>query len=393
MAWTSVQLTTVVTLRSVSVRTGVSDEVDMSVDRVLAIAVILSAALSGAGVGPMPGDGREPRAAGAERPAAGQAATSGPRQSEGIFDLMSSGDLEKTRALLVQDPRVVTATDAAGRTPLFAAVAARGAGGVPAAIGEGKSPLTLTYVANMGVLLASGDTKVLIDALFDKPNPAYRAPAPDVLEAMTRGTAPFDGVDLAMVTHNHPDHFDAGVAVRFLENRRSATLVAPSDAVAEMRKAATDWARIEPRVISLDVAVGASAARRVGSVAFTALRTLHSGNNESPMNLMYLLEFTGWRLFHDGDSPGNVDDFKHFGLAGSPVDLAVVHYWWPLEPNAARFLQEDFKPTHLALTHLPIRLESDAPGKIDQVRRYYQDIFLLLPGMPPRTFPVRGGTR
>jgi hypothetical protein len=36
--------------------------------------------------------------------------------------------------------------------------------------------------------------------------------------------------------------------------------------------------------------------------------------------------------------------------------------------------------------HLPVRLEGDAPGKIDQVRQFYKDIFLLLPGMPAKGF-------
>jgi hypothetical protein len=105
------------------------------------------------------------------------------------------------------------------------------------------------------------------------------------------------------------------------------------------------------------------------------------------MNLMYLVELNGWRLFHEGDSPGNVDEYQALGLGSAPVDLAVVHFWFPLEPNAARFLQEILRPGHVALAHLPVRLESDAPGKIDQVRTHYGDIFLLLPGMPPRTIP------
>ena len=37
-------------------------------------------------------------------------------------------------------------------------------------------PLVLTYVANAGVLVASGESKVLVDTLFDKPNPEYRPP-------------------------------------------------------------------------------------------------------------------------------------------------------------------------------------------------------------------------
>jgi len=55
-----------------------------------------------------------------------------------------------------------------------------------------KGALTLTHVANSGVLVESGGTKVLIDALFDKPNPEYRAPAPAALDKMLKSGAPFD---------------------------------------------------------------------------------------------------------------------------------------------------------------------------------------------------------
>lgn len=261
-----------------------------------------------------------------------------------------------------------------------------GTGGAQVSAGQSSAPLVLTYVASSGVLVGSGETKVLIDALFDKPNPEYRAPSAEVIAAMTAGTTPFDGVDVVLVTHDHPDHFDPAVAARFLERQRKAVLVAPSDAVAELRKAATDWASLEPRVVSLDLAVGARDDRRVAGVGVLAMRTLHSGDRESPMNLMYLLELGGWRVFHEGDSTGKVEDFLRFGLGSAPVDLALVHFWFPLEPNCARFLQETLKPAHIALTHLPIRLEGDAPGKIDRVRQYYADIVLLTPGMPARTF-------
>ena len=47
------------------------------------------------------------------------------------------------------------------------------------------------------------------------------------------------------------------------------------------------------------------------------------------------------------------------------IDLALVHFWFPLHPEMAKLLQEIIQPAHIGLTHLPIRLESDAPGKID----------------------------
>jgi ankyrin repeat protein len=55
----------------------------------------------------------------------------------------------------------------------------------------------LTYIANSGVMVAAGEDKVLIDALFDKPNLHYRAPSPEVLDKIIKGRAPSDGIDLA----------------------------------------------------------------------------------------------------------------------------------------------------------------------------------------------------
>ncbi len=248
-----------------------------------------------------------------------------------------------------------------------------------------RGPLTLTYIANEGVLISSGRHKILIDALFDKPHPDYRAPSPEALDGLMKGTPPSDGVDLLLVTHDHPDHFDAALAARYLAASAGTTLVAPSDAVASLRKAAAaEWGKIEPRVVSLDLKVGERAARDFKAIPVTAFRTLHSGDRESPMNLLFLLEIDGWRVFHEGDSPSNVEAISGFGLGNTPIDLALVHYWFPLEPKAAKFLQEVLKPGHIALMHLPIRLEGGAPGRIDQVRKHYKDIFLFLSGLPAR---------
>ena len=244
--------------------------------------------------------------------------------------------------------------------------------------------IALTYVANMGVLVASGETKVLVDALFDKPNPDYRAPEPEALEKILKGAAPFDGVDLVLVTHDHPDHFDAGLAVRYMETFSEPVLLAPADAVEAMRRAATDWARIGPRVKAIDLEVGEIEELRPKGIPVTACRTLHSGDRDAPMNLMYLFELDGRRVWHEGDTNGDPEVFRALGLDKIPVDLAVVHYWFPLEPNCARFLQEVLKADHIALAHLPIKLEGDAPSKIDMVRQHYKDIFLLLPGMPAK---------
>jgi L-ascorbate metabolism protein UlaG (beta-lactamase superfamily) len=257
---------------------------------------------------------------------------------------------------------------------------------------ERRPPLSLTYVANAGVLAATGNTKILIDALFDRPNPAYRAPSADTLEKMVSGTAPFAGVGVALVTHNHPDHFDARVALRFLETRHEAMLVAPTDAVEAMRSVATDWARVAPRVVAIDGPAGTRTARQVEHVSLTTMRTRH-GSSETPPNVMYLVEANGWRLFHEGDSPGDVEEYRRFDLGSAPVDLALVHFWFPFEPNCARFLEGVLRPDHVALTHLPIDREGDIPTKAEAVRQRDKALIVLLPGMATRTFEAGGTSR
>jgi L-ascorbate metabolism protein UlaG (beta-lactamase superfamily) len=250
-----------------------------------------------------------------------------------------------------------------------------------------QDPLVLTYVANMGVLLSSGDSKVLIDSLFDKPNPATRVPAPETIERIMKGEPPFDGIDLVLVTHKDPDHFDAALSVRYMEARSEPFLVAPSEAVEMMQKASHDWSRISSRIISIDLKVGEHIKRDVARIPLTIGRTLHDANLKTPMNLVYLIGINGWRVFHEGDT-WRPDQYMEFGLTTVPVDLAVINYGWPLSPHRPfrLFFQEFYKPNHIALGHINIKEEQVAKGKIDEVRQNYKDIFVLLPGMPAKVF-------
>jgi L-ascorbate metabolism protein UlaG (beta-lactamase superfamily) len=250
-----------------------------------------------------------------------------------------------------------------------------------------REPLGLTYVANMGVLVSSGDAKVLIDSLFDEAKASLRVPPPATIESMLRGEPPYDGVDLVLVTHKDRDHFSPTLAVRYLEARPEPVLVAPSDAVEEMRKIASNWPAIASRIIPEGLGVRESVKKEVAHIPLTIIRTTH-GTTPWPMNHMYLIEVNGWRVFHEGDASGRPDDYRGLGLESAPIDLAVVQYYWPIHPHPPyrAFLLKFLKPDHIALGHLNIKEERVAEGKIDEIRGFYKDIFVLLPGMPAKVF-------
>ncbi len=272
------------------------------------------------------------------------------------------------------------------RSPLtLLAVLAISASGLPTEVGSAgpANPITLTPIANSGVLVAAGGSKVLVDGLFDAPNPAYRAPSADVIDKMMKGAAPFDGVALVLVTHNHSDHLDPALAVRYLQTRPEVSLLAPADAVAEMRKRSADWTKIEPRVFALDLKIGEKAEREIKGIPVVAFRTLHGGS-DAPMNLMYLFEIGGRRIFHEGDSSALPEEWKGFGLGDAPIDLAVVHFWFPFERIRARMLLEDLKPAHIALVHLPVEEEGKYPEMVEKARPSYRDLILMRPGEPSK---------
>jgi L-ascorbate metabolism protein UlaG (beta-lactamase superfamily) len=162
-----------------------------------------------------------------------------------------------------------------------------------------------------------------------------------------------------------------------MENNSNTALIAAKDAVTAMKEHIKDWDSVKDRVFSFELKPGEKAEKTVGEIAATIFRTLHSGDLESPHNLMYLLKMDGRTIFHEGDSAGKLTAFKDTGLDKEKIDLALVHFWFPLHPEGERIILEILKPDHVGLIHLPKRLESDAPSKIDMVKSKYKDIFLF----------------
>ncbi|MCH7995743.1 MAG: MBL fold metallo-hydrolase, partial [Planctomycetes bacterium] len=110
------------------------------------------------------------------------------------------------------------------------------------------SQVTITYLANEGIMVTSGDKAVLVDALFRGGVSSYELHEPAELEKIETAKPPYDRVDLVLVTHFHADHFDAASVVRHLENNKNAVLVTSEQVAKEVQKAAADIAGIASRI-------------------------------------------------------------------------------------------------------------------------------------------------
>jgi L-ascorbate metabolism protein UlaG (beta-lactamase superfamily) len=108
---------------------------------------------------------------------------------------------------------------------LASAAAAFAAGPSPSQSPARQDGVSITFLANEGVLLSSGTKKVLIDALFLKYETGYAIPADSTRAALESARPPFDAVDLVLVTHRHGDHFHPAPVAAHLRANPRATLL------------------------------------------------------------------------------------------------------------------------------------------------------------------------
>jgi hypothetical protein len=130
--------------------------------------------------------------------------------------------------------------------------------------------VNVTLTANEGVLLSAGDKKVLIDALFQEYEGYPVAPA-RMQQALARGQAPFDGVNLILVTHRHGDHFHPGPVAAHLRANRGATLVTSQQVIDSLRAGANFTVLHEGQVLSRTMPAGSRRREIINAIGTSSI--------------------------------------------------------------------------------------------------------------------------
>ena len=99
------------------------------------------------------------------------------------------------------------------------------------ALADGDHKLEAHYLANAGVMVAQGSSKVLFDPFFRNDYGVYDLVPEDMERAIFEGEAPWDGVDAIFISHQHDDHFDPALLVAYLANWPEVQMYAPQQAV------------------------------------------------------------------------------------------------------------------------------------------------------------------
>jgi len=188
--------------------------------------------------------------------------------------------------------------------------------------------VSLTYLANMGVLVERGDTRIVIDGLHRGGLREYAAVPPALLDPLEQARTPFPALTLALTTHRHLDHFDAASVAARLAADTGVVYVAAGETVDSLY-ARTLLPRSHPRVRA--AVPPEQGETRLGFPGLE-LSVLDLPHNPTPSrrvaNVGFLLDLGGFRILHVGDADPARERFDPHRLSQRAVDVAIVPFWY-----------------------------------------------------------------
>jgi L-ascorbate metabolism protein UlaG (beta-lactamase superfamily) len=192
----------------------------------------------------------------------------------------------------------------------------------------------LCHIANAGFLAEGKDVAVLFDAarITDEYDGSYTLPTKGLMADLTAGTGAFSKVKLALVSHRHNDHFDAGATLAHLRGDSDVEYIMPPEALELLQTAGlTDAERKRVHAL-LPPWEGGPVTKTIAGVKVEAYRVDHGPNR--PQNNGYRVIIDGKSFFHTGDISATEGSLRKAGLNRTPVDVMLLAYWYGLDSPA-----------------------------------------------------------
>ena len=181
-----------------------------------------------------------------------------------------------------------------------------------------QEEVTVTYLQNDGVLISDGTKKVLIDAVI-YPLSGWINLDPAENSKLTNAQAPYDDVDLVLITHNHGDHYSTSNVNTHMNNNPNGKVIAPPQVMVNFSG---------PQFLNISPAFGESESLIVNDIELEVLHIRHFdafGNDFSDVeNFAYLINIGGLNILHLGDVFMSVENLQNFGLAEKGIDVVLI---------------------------------------------------------------------
>ncbi len=227
----------------------------------------------------------------------------------------------------------------------------------------------ITYLANEGVLIESGNQKVLIDALFDDFYKDYLSPSLELRSDMISGQSPFEKVDLVLATHIHRDHYEAQISGDFLSDHDESKMISSAQVKADLKEKYVNFSGIEGQIVAHERDLF-TIREEVNGILIHAFFINHAGGEQTSNieNMGFIVELGGKKILHLGDADMKIERFEAVNLAQYNVDAALIPYWYLIDENGQKIINEQIKPKNIIGIHFP---KAGSPMALEEIAKAY----------------------
>lgn len=235
----------------------------------------------------------------------------------------------------------------------------------------------ITQLANEGVILSDGKTRIMIDGMVVEPYSIYGGLDEAAAADFSRASGAFAGIELALSSHRHHDHNQPRFACQFLRASLRTEFVSSPQVLGLMREKCRQPLTTEPRIREIAPQYGQPEVLQHGEVKITVFPLSHGTRKFAKIqNYGHLVEMGGMKILHIGDAAMDPADFRKAGMDQVKLDVAFIPFWY-FKPGPGPEVIDQFLDASLKVAvHIP-------PGEMEEVRVYMREFY-------PRVKVMRG---
>lgn len=231
----------------------------------------------------------------------------------------------------------------------------------------------VTYLGNEALLFSNGDQKVLFDPFFHNDYGSYQLVPDEIRDAIFSNEAPYNDINLIVISHAHGDHFEAQDLVDYLGKHKQVTLLAPDQAIDKVTELDSS---LTNQLTSLELDYGdAPIVTNLEGIEVHSVRIPHAGwpSRKEISNLVHRVTLNGDNtIIHMGDADPNDEHFApyvdHWKKQDS--DVAFPPYWFFISEQGPAILRDRINAKESIGVHVP--LEVPEPLLLSGARYFYQ---------------------
>ena len=237
------------------------------------------------------------------------------------------------------------------------------------ATGYLNADVMMTQLANEGVILSDGETRVMIDGMVVESYSVYGGLDETAAAAFGQASGAFGGIDLALSSHRHHDHNQPAFACQFLQASDETKFVSSPQVLGLMREKCRQLVTSSPRVKEIVPQYGEPVTLKHEDVTVTVFPLSHGTRKYAKIqNYGHLVELGGMKVLHIGDAAMDKADFQKAGLDQIDLDIVLIPFWFFQPGPGADVISQYLDAPLKFAVHIP-------PGEMEEVKAHMDENF------------------